>query len=123
MMNLKRRTGIAFGALTILTGAVVMAQSNKSQAPDPAKEWPTYGHDPGGMRFSPLTEITPANVERLKVAWVYHMTPPRAVGASGASTVVAPNAGAQVGVTPEGAPPGRGRGRGNAKGFAASEVT
>src|SRR5580692_12678061 len=83
MMNLKRRTGIAFGALTILAGAVVMAQSNKSQAPDLAKEWPTYGHDPGGMRFSPLTEITPANVSRLKVAWVYHMAVP--AGASGAA--------------------------------------
>jgi quinoprotein glucose dehydrogenase len=27
------------------------------------------------MRFSPLTEINPANVDRLKVAWVYHMRP------------------------------------------------
>ncbi|HUB81350.1 MAG TPA: pyrroloquinoline quinone-dependent dehydrogenase [Bryobacteraceae bacterium] len=40
-----------------------------------AKEWPTYGHDPGGMRFSPLTAINPGNVARLKVAWVYHMRP------------------------------------------------
>ena len=40
-----------------------------------AKEWPTYGHDPGGMRFSPLTAIDPTNVDRLKVAWVYHMRP------------------------------------------------
>jgi quinoprotein glucose dehydrogenase len=36
-------------------------------------EWPTYGHDAGGMRFSPLKQITPANVARLKPAWVYHM--------------------------------------------------
>src|SRR5215475_7989553 len=36
-------------------------------------EWPTYGHDPGGMRFSPLKQITPANVARLQRAWVYHM--------------------------------------------------
>ena len=28
---------------------------------------------PGGTRYSPLTEITPANVTQLKVAWVYHM--------------------------------------------------
>src|SRR5665213_3177798 len=89
MTNFKRRTGIAFGALTILTCAVVMAQSNKNQAPDPAKEWPTYGHDPGGMRFSPLTEITPENVSRLKVAWVYHLTAPRATGASGPTAPVA----------------------------------
>jgi quinoprotein glucose dehydrogenase len=42
---------------------------------EPSTEWPTYGHDPGGMRFSPLKQITPANVGQLKVAWVYHMKP------------------------------------------------
>ena len=41
-----------------------------------AKEWRTYGHDAGGMRFSPLTQITPENVSGLKIAWVYHMRPP-----------------------------------------------
>lgn len=40
-----------------------------------AQDWPTYGHDSGAMRFSPLKELTPANVNRLKVAWVYHMKP------------------------------------------------
>ncbi len=44
--------------------------------PDLAAEWPTYGHDAGGMRFSPLKQITPDNVRELKVAWVYHMRPP-----------------------------------------------
>ena len=34
------------------------------------------GRDPGGTRYSPLTQITPANVNQLKVAWVYHMRPP-----------------------------------------------
>ena len=33
------------------------------------------GADPGGTRYSPLTQITPANVNQLKVAWVYHMRP------------------------------------------------
>lgn len=41
-----------------------------------ANEWRTYGHDGGATRFSPLKQITPANVSRLKVAWVYHMKPP-----------------------------------------------
>jgi quinoprotein glucose dehydrogenase len=40
-----------------------------------AKEWPTYGHDSGGQRFSPLTELTPENVGGLKIAWIYHMRP------------------------------------------------
>jgi quinoprotein glucose dehydrogenase len=38
-------------------------------------EWPTYGHDSGGMRFSPLTQIAPANVGSLQVAWIYHLKP------------------------------------------------
>jgi quinoprotein glucose dehydrogenase len=67
-----------------------------------AREWPTYGHDPGGMRFSPLTEITPATVSRLGVAWVYHMRP------------------AQAGASGSGAPAGRG---GAGSGFQSSEVT
>ena len=40
-----------------------------------ATDWPTYGHDPGGQRFSPLAQITPANVASLRVAWTYHMRP------------------------------------------------
>ncbi|MBS0473060.1 MAG: pyrroloquinoline quinone-dependent dehydrogenase [Proteobacteria bacterium] len=33
--------------------------------------WPTYGGDQGGQRFSPATQITPANVKNLAVAWTY----------------------------------------------------
>jgi quinoprotein glucose dehydrogenase len=40
-----------------------------------AKEWPTYGHDSGGMRYSPLTQINASNVSGLAVAWIYHMKP------------------------------------------------
>ncbi|HWY65008.1 MAG TPA: PQQ-binding-like beta-propeller repeat protein, partial [Rhizomicrobium sp.] len=40
------------------------------------EEWPTYGHDYGDTRYSPLSQITPANVAGLKVAWTYHMRPP-----------------------------------------------
>jgi len=62
------------------------------------------------MRFSPLTQITPANVSQLQVAWVYHMRPATtAAAAAGASTAAAP---AQ----------GRGRGRGGS-GLAQSETT
>jgi quinoprotein glucose dehydrogenase len=50
-------------------------------APMPGKaleEWPTYGHDYGDTRFSPLAQITPANVAGLKPVWTYHMRPPGA---------------------------------------------
>jgi quinoprotein glucose dehydrogenase len=35
-------------------------------------EWPNYGNDPGGMRYSPLSDINRENVSKLKVAWVFH---------------------------------------------------
>jgi len=34
-------------------------------------DWPTWGHDPGGQRFSPLADIRPENVRSLKVAWTF----------------------------------------------------
>jgi len=37
-----------------------------------AQEWPYYGGDAGGMRYSPLTQINRGNVRRLQVAWTYH---------------------------------------------------
>src|SRR6185503_11441533 len=36
-----------------------------------AGDWPTVGNDPGGMKYSPLTQISPANVARLTKAWTY----------------------------------------------------
>jgi quinoprotein glucose dehydrogenase len=41
-------------------------------------EWPTYHHDAGGTRYSPLKQITPDNVAKLQVAWTYHMRPENA---------------------------------------------
>src|SRR6266581_3083698 len=35
-------------------------------------EWPNYGNDPGGMRYSALTQINRDNVSKLKVAWIFH---------------------------------------------------
>ena len=34
-------------------------------------DWPAYGHDPGGQRFSPLTQINRGNVKSLKIAWTF----------------------------------------------------
>ena len=35
-------------------------------------DWPSYGHDPGQSRYSPLNQIHARNVGRLRRAWVYH---------------------------------------------------
>jgi quinoprotein glucose dehydrogenase len=37
-----------------------------------AQDWPYYGGDAGGMRYSRLNQINPKNVTKLKVAWVFH---------------------------------------------------
>src|SRR5262245_43587263 len=97
---------LAAAAFAIVT-AQAARQAGTGQAVS-ARDWPTYGHDSSSMRFSPLTEITPANVDQLKVAWIYHMKP-AAPAASG-------------GATAPGAAPSQGRGRGGS-GFSASEVT
>jgi len=87
---------------------------------DPAKEWQTYGHDSSAMRFSPLKQITPGNVNKLKVAWVYHMRPPGFTG--GAPSPARRNANAPVGDEPES--PTRGRGPSQfGSGFRPSQVT
>lgn len=37
-----------------------------------ADEWPEYGRDPGGSRYSPLRQITRDNVGTLAIAWTYN---------------------------------------------------
>jgi quinoprotein glucose dehydrogenase len=34
-------------------------------------DWPSHDHDAGGRRFSPLKQLTPANVARLQRAWTF----------------------------------------------------
>ncbi|MBI2421283.1 MAG: pyrroloquinoline quinone-dependent dehydrogenase [Candidatus Hydrogenedentes bacterium] len=38
----------------------------------PTAVWPSYGNDPGGSRYSPLTQITRENVQHLEAAWTFH---------------------------------------------------
>src|ERR1700746_1977268 len=44
-------------------------------------DWPIYGHDPGGLQYSPLKQIDTRNVSKLQIAWTYD-TRPAAVPAS-----------------------------------------
>src|SRR5450432_3472560 len=58
-------------ALACAGGPSAIAQS--SNPPSAQKdEWAYYGHDAGGTRYSPLTQINRTNVAQLKVAWVFH---------------------------------------------------
>jgi quinoprotein glucose dehydrogenase len=62
------------GALTALL-ALLLSAAPVLAAPEPKTtddEWPIYGRDAGGSRFSPLDEITPSNVAKLAPAWTFH---------------------------------------------------
>ncbi|MEW5319274.1 MAG: hypothetical protein WDW38_010437 [Sanguina aurantia] len=37
----------------------------------PDEDWRDYGRTQFGQRYSPLTQVTPANVKHLKVAWTF----------------------------------------------------
>ena len=45
--------------------AALLAQKN------PATNWSGYSGDPGGRRYSPLTQINTKNVTKLKLTWQY----------------------------------------------------
>src|SRR5689334_13870649 len=107
---LKRLVPGAIVCAAAASWSLVVSGQQRAAARVPlAQEWPTYGHDPGGMRFSPVTQLTPGNVGQLQVAWVYHMKPPPAPGAPTPEAATAP-------------PQGRG-GRGNGSGFSSGETT
>ena len=53
-----------------LVAALSLGAAAHAQAPATA-DWPTTEGAPGGGRYSPLTDITRANVKQLRVAWRY----------------------------------------------------
>src|SRR5437588_12599947 len=48
-------------ACVLITPFVVSAQT----------DWPMFGHDPGGTRYSPLKQIDTKNVDKLRLAWEF----------------------------------------------------
>ncbi|HZQ40978.1 MAG TPA: pyrroloquinoline quinone-dependent dehydrogenase [Rhizomicrobium sp.] len=73
---------LAILMLSALGGAALAAPS--------AGDWPYYGRDASGGRFSPLTQITPGNVGKLAVAWTYHMNPAPGAGGRVATSTTTP---------------------------------
>lgn len=74
--NVRRQTALriaVFGFVCILVACASIVWSvASSPGENPDDSWPYYGHDAGGMRFSPLTQINRGNVATLKVAWTFH---------------------------------------------------
>jgi len=59
---------ISAGTLTFLfLVSLLGAQENRAAQ----RDWPAYGGDPEGTRYSSLTQINRSNVDRLRVAWQF----------------------------------------------------
>lgn len=55
-----------------LLGLAFALAATAAAAEEPVAEWPVYGGDAGGSRYSPLAQIDKGNIARLAVAWEYH---------------------------------------------------
>ncbi|HMD38638.1 MAG TPA: pyrroloquinoline quinone-dependent dehydrogenase [Candidatus Acidoferrum sp.] len=56
----------------LLAACFLSACSNISAQGAADSDWPYYGHDAGGMRYSPLSQINREDVAKLKIAWIFH---------------------------------------------------
>src|SRR5437773_6496423 len=56
--------GLCFGQLIAFISPGLWSQT----------DWPVYGHDPGGMRYSPLKQIDTKNAAKLQLVWKYEMS-------------------------------------------------
>src|SRR5262245_65884877 len=57
---------VALGSWEAVRNSSVAAVGAKQES-----DWPAYGRDPGGSRYSPLSQINRGNVGQLKIAWTY----------------------------------------------------
>jgi membrane-bound PQQ-dependent dehydrogenase (glucose/quinate/shikimate family) len=73
------RTAASIAAVLVVAGFVAgHLTAQGTSAPSPMtpttaseQDWPEYGRTQSATRFSPLTQITPANVDKLELAWTY----------------------------------------------------
>src|SRR5690606_31893246 len=57
---------LAAGMLTVnCTG------NNATYTYEAGADWPVYGGNKAGNRYSPLTQISPENVSQLEIAWTF----------------------------------------------------
>ncbi len=65
-MNMPKRAPVVM--LLLLAAALLPAHA---QAVPQGHDWPVYGGDLGGMKYSSLTQINRSNVHRLELAWTW----------------------------------------------------
>ena len=69
MATLTARLALGVAAAAVLSG------SSGAQSPSGATDWPASNYSETGNRYSPLDQITPANVATLQPAWRFHLKP------------------------------------------------
>ncbi len=79
-------------------GVVVFCYLSFLARVDAQADWSMFGHDPGGMRYSPLKQINITNVERLQLAWQFDTAE---VDAPPATAPITPHAGSAAEPSPE----------------------
>jgi quinoprotein glucose dehydrogenase len=60
---------LLFAALLVFGSSLVKSQDTSNPTAD--DNWPFYGKDAGGCRYSPLSQINTENISRLKPVWVF----------------------------------------------------
>src|SRR4051812_28182322 len=84
-MNRVRKTSLAMLAAALVTQSGVSGQSVPARRgapapaaatlgpriPNPGRDWMYHGGEPGGTRFSTLTQINTENVKGLTRAWTF----------------------------------------------------
>jgi glucose dehydrogenase len=70
-----RTATVALWTFPLLFACALRAQSParapKAARPARSVDWPTYGNDAGGLKYSPLTDINRTNVAQLAVAFTW----------------------------------------------------
>src|SRR5262245_5464449 len=61
-----------FVPAALLAGTLLACGAPEIDRTGPTADWPVFGGDPGGLRYSPLTQINAHNVERLELVWEHH---------------------------------------------------
>ncbi|HTL09343.1 MAG TPA: PQQ-binding-like beta-propeller repeat protein, partial [Chitinophagaceae bacterium] len=77
-----KQFGIFIMGMALLT-ACHNGPGNQALTYETGKDWPVYGGNKAGNRYSPLTQITPENVNRLALAWTYDARDPADTGSGG----------------------------------------
>ncbi len=65
--KIKLRIAYAICLLGLLPGLSYLSAEKEP----PYTDWPSYGGNSAGSRYSPLTQVNPENVGKLKPVWTY----------------------------------------------------